>query len=71
MENPFSSIAIFIIINSGTQRNTINGNKIQERLCADLSVLTVIKIVHRPSPIVHRPGFSTCPLFKAFGELRF
>ena len=49
MENPFSSIAIFIvIISSSTQQNTINGNKIQERKCAGLSFLTVIKIVHRP-----------------------
>ena len=76
-KNPFSSIAIFIvIISSSTQRITINGNKIQKRKCSGLSVLTVIKIVqrpssivhrptsiiHHPSSIVHRPGFSTCPV---------
>ena len=45
MENPFSSIALFIvIISSSTQQNTINRNKMQERKWAGLSVLTVIKI---------------------------
>ena len=52
-KNPFSSIAIFIVIIHGsTQQNTVNGNKIQERKCAGLSVLTVIKVVQRPSSIV-------------------
>ena len=55
----YCNIYCYIISNSA-QRNTINGNKIQERKCADLSVLTVIRIVHLLKP----RSLSDCLIWK-------